>query len=546
MPNAPGPERVAVERLAPPRRIDRRTWLYACAAIVGSTVWLWPHILQFRSVPDRGDPIFSAWRLARFAHQLTKDPWHLFDGNIFHPLPLTLTYSDPTALQGLLAFPFIAAGIDPLVVANLLLFAAFPACALAFFFAAWRLTGEPQSALIAGLLGAWYPFHGEHYSHLELQWFMFVPLALTALMLVLDRPTVIRGALLGAAVGAQWLASMYIGLMLLSAVVPFAVILAIRWRVRPSMRLVRAASVAAAIAIPALSFTAVPYWASLDQRGERGIEEVTAGSATISDYLATHRRMASYNRRSRVHNQPERELCPGVSPVVLASLGVSSGFGAVKLASVVAGAFAFDWSLGFTGLTYGALYSTLAPYRGIRVPARFAVIVGSLLILLGAFGTEVLLRRVRAGRVRLVACGTLAVIVLLDLRLTTPLVGYWPTIPQIYGRVTPEMVLAEFPTSHAVHHMYFSTRHWARLIGGYSGFIPRDPELHELLEAFPSRDAIDGLRRRGATHLTYNCAFERSPERCRSNLEVLHSNTSLEQLATERWSGSEVRLYRLR
>src|SRR4030095_1317722 len=120
------------------------TALYALATVVGSTVWLWPHLLRFRDVPDRGDPIFSAWRLARFAHQLITDPGHLFDGNIFYPRPSTLAYSDPTALQGLRAAPLIAAGADPLVVANLLFFIAFPACGAAFFYAAWRLTGDPQ------------------------------------------------------------------------------------------------------------------------------------------------------------------------------------------------------------------------------------------------------------------------------------------------------------------------------------------------------------------------------------------------------------------
>ena len=42
----------------------------------------------------------------------------------------------------------------------------------------WRLTRDTLAATIAGLMGAWYPFHAEHYSHLELQWFMFCPLAM--------------------------------------------------------------------------------------------------------------------------------------------------------------------------------------------------------------------------------------------------------------------------------------------------------------------------------------------------------------------------------
>ena len=32
-----------------------------------------------------GDPLFSTWRLAWVAHQLPRDPLHLFDANIFYP-----------------------------------------------------------------------------------------------------------------------------------------------------------------------------------------------------------------------------------------------------------------------------------------------------------------------------------------------------------------------------------------------------------------------------------------------------------------------------
>lgn len=525
--------------------IDHETIVYALVTLLGSTVWLWPHIIRFRDVPDRGDPIFSAWRLARFAHQLLNEPHRLFDGNIFHPLPLTLTYSDPTVLQGLLAAPLVASGVDPLVVANLLFFVAFPACGLAFFFAAWRLTGDPRSALIAGLLGAWYPFHGEHYSHLELQWFMFVPLSFVALLLMLARPTARRGAAFGLAIAGQWLASMYFGLMLFSVLVPAAVILAVAWRVRPSARLAQACGIAVLLVLPAVLLTALPYYGSLDARGERSAREATDGSAVPSDYLDPHRRMASHQWKSRADNTPERELFPGFSPVILAGVGLFSG-GASQIALAGSAGIAFEWSLGFNGLTYPTLYTMLAPYRGLRVPARFAAIVGSLLILLGASGTHKLVGAFRPGRHRHAACAMLAALVLLDLRLTTPLVKYSSTVPAIYSSITPDMVLAEFPRSNAIDYMYFSTQHWAGLLGGYSGFIPGDPDLERGFDAFPSRDAIEALRRRGATHVTYNCAFERSPVRCHTNLDILDSHPSLELVVRERWYDAPVSLYRLR
>ena len=68
-------------------------------------------------------------------------------------------------------------GADPLIVSNAIFLATFPLCALAFFFTAWRLTSDPQAACVAGILGGLSTFKIEHYSHLELQFFFFAPLA---------------------------------------------------------------------------------------------------------------------------------------------------------------------------------------------------------------------------------------------------------------------------------------------------------------------------------------------------------------------------------
>src|SRR5262245_2422457 len=194
----------------------RRREIIVCGAlaIALSFLWIWPQVINLRQVPDRGDPIFSAWRLARVAHQLSNDPLHLYDGNIFHPRRWTLAYSDATLLQGVLAAPFIAAGIEPLLVANALLVVSFPLCALAFFYSGWRLTGAAHVGLVAGVLGAWHPFHAEHFSHLELQWFMFAPLAIVGVLETAVHPTWWRGCLVGLLVALQSLASMYLGLML--------------------------------------------------------------------------------------------------------------------------------------------------------------------------------------------------------------------------------------------------------------------------------------------------------------------------------------------
>src|SRR5262249_29164021 len=81
---------------------------------------------------------------------------------------------------------------------------------------------------------------------------------------------------------------------------------------------------------------------------------------------------------------------------------------------------------------------------------------------------------------------------------------------------------------------------------GYSGFIKYSDALMRGYEAWPTAASIDLFRSAGATHLTYNCAFESTRPRCASTLEHLDANPALELIASGRWLGQETRLYRIK
>jgi hypothetical protein len=549
LPAIPVPDRASfdAERLRFVMRApaSREARIYALIALAGSVVWIVPHLLHPRWVPDIGDPLFSAWRIARITHQLVTDPGHLFDGNTFYPLPLSLMFSDPTFLEALVGAPFLLAGADPLMVANLLTILAIPACGLAFFYAAWRMTGDPRASLVSALIGAWYPFHAEHYSHLELQWLMFVPLAIVAALRMLAAPGVKRGAVFGAAIAAQWLASMYIGVMLLSFLVPFLAIVQIGWRVRPAA-LVRAGVGALAVAAPAFLLLGIPYMKGRTIHGDRGQGEVMAGSASPADYGHPHRRLASYQWIPRSNNRPERELMPGISTITLAAIGALPPAGVAGIATVVSGAAMFELSMGLKGLIYPELYGHAAAFRGMRVPARFSAVVGCALALLGAVGAKRLLRLARTPRKQAILALAMAAIVILDLRMSPDIGPRAVSIPRVYDLLRPQMVLAQLPRNHDTEYMYFSTRTWPRMLGGYSGFMPETPGLAGAIDAFPEQEAVQALKHLGATHLMYNCAIEVSPVRCQTVLDALEASNLVTPIASERWFVGEVRLYRFR
>jgi hypothetical protein len=108
------------------------------------------------------------------------------------------------------------------------------------------------------------------------------------------------------------------------------------------------------------------------------------------------------------------------------------------------------------------------------------------------------------------------------------------------------MVLADLPRFHDPEYMYFSTRRWPRLLGGYSGYIPFNADLEDGLGRFPTAAGIASLKRAGATHLTYNCALELSAARCERVLAILEDSPQLELVAGGRWERADVRLYRLK
>ena len=74
---------------------DRARWARAALWTIGivSLYWVLTFVMTYPQVRvldrgvslDIGDPLLSTWRLSWVAHQLPRDPLHLFDANIFYP-----------------------------------------------------------------------------------------------------------------------------------------------------------------------------------------------------------------------------------------------------------------------------------------------------------------------------------------------------------------------------------------------------------------------------------------------------------------------------
>jgi hypothetical protein len=217
--------------------------------------------------------------------------------------------------------------------------------------------------------------------------------------------------------------------------------------------------------------------------------------------------------------------------------------------------FAFDGSLGLNGLIYPHLYEWFGVARGIRAPARFAVIVGMTLALLAAFTVRRVLARCRTEATRTLVFAALIAAIGLDLWPLLKLEPVWAQPPAIYSAVagSRDAVLAEFPirahmglSAEGLPYMYFSLWHWTNMINGYSGFFPLTYDaLLKRVEPFPDPKAIEALAAQGVTHVSVNCALYSSPRGCAGVLEGADRSPRLRLVVETRWQGAVVRLYQL-
>jgi hypothetical protein len=157
---------------------------------------------------------------------------------------------------------------------------------------------------------------------------------------------------------------------------------------------------------------------------------------------------------------------------------------------------------------YALFYAAVPGFDGVRVPARFAMVVTLALAVLSAFGLAAILRNDRGPR--LTIAFAFGVVMLLESMAVTipinqnpidyrqpglaPLPDRVDAVPPVYrfvsslpaGSAIVELPLGE--PAFDVRYMLYSTTHWRPLVNGYSGGAPAEYErLDQTLQDFATR-----------------------------------------------------------
>jgi hypothetical protein len=487
----------------------------------------------------------DGWRIKSWPIRFT-----CFDANIFYPQRLTLTLSDPVILPALTIAPLLAVGVHPVVAYNILFLSGFWLSGVATYLLVERLTGSARAAFVAGLAYACSAYRFEHYSHLELQMTQWMPLGLLALHLFVATGRTRYAVGFGLAGVAQLYSSMYYAAFFLvyATVVGVVMLCVHRASIRPLVRpLAISAAIVAVLAVP----ITLAFVAAEPLKGARGTYEVEFYSAYPSDYLRANTQSALWRGRLRPP-APERALFPGAAPLSLAALAIAPPFGTLRLIYAAGLLASVDGSFGLHGVAYPYYYWLLPPFRGLRAPSRFAALVGMTLAILAGFGALRALRWRTSRAYQHAAFAALILLVMIDAWPALRLEPVWTEPPPIYDvlRYAPKAVLVETPIPgneiFNIPYMYFSTWHFAKLVNGYSGFVPEAyADFVKEMALFPDNRSIAALRQRGVTYVSVNCGIGTflSALECGTLMDGVRHETRLRLTSSVQWNGHTVQLY---
>jgi hypothetical protein len=464
-----------------------------------------------RAIPNLVDGYFNIWRLAWIAHQLPRHPLDLFNANIFYPERHTLAFSDALLAPAVLAAPFFWLKGNPVLIYNVVLLAAFALSGLATFALVQQLTHNRTAALVAGAFFVCAPYRFDHYVHLEMQLTMFMPVALWALHRTIRTRRWPSALMVAVALAMQVFSSIYYGIFFSTIFFVIAGLLVVaeaRANIpRAALLLAAAALVTVVLVLPYM----VPYLEARGTVGEREESAVLYYSAMPRDYLASRPDNWLYGGRLNQSNSEERHLFPGAALLLLAAVALWPPASPMAAVYLIAAALAFEASLGLHGFLFGWLREWLLPYQGIRVPARFGMLVAFLLAVLAGFGMARVTRPL-GGLARAVLTVITLTAMLIEAR--TPVVlttlATKPAVVDTWLRDQPRSVIVELPVpppnqpfqESEGQPLYHSIFHWQPLLNGTSGFFPASYlDLLAHMQPFPDADSVRYLQTRGVRYV---------------------------------------------
>jgi hypothetical protein len=464
------------------------------------------------TISDVGDPVHLAYILAWNAHQLFRDPLHLFDSNSFYPWPMSLAFSDHLVPESILVAPVQWFTGNPILAYNAAVFLGLFLSAVFMRSLVLEATGHRGAALVSGIVYAFNGFtlvEANRVHVIHLQWW---PLALLFLGRFVSGPTFGRAMVLSAALALQGLSGSYY-LAFTALVAPVWLLLAyVASASRPTVRAVVRLAIAAAIAAIPVAFLIWPYFA-------RGLPKSRVSDGVdLLGYLSPA--AGSMLWRNWLPLDPVGREFKGILGLALILAGVIAvirshpswfkALGAIACATAFIGVtLSMGDRMSVAGISFGYgphhLLQTLLPLEGLRHTPRFNALAVLGCAILAGLGFSRWIGSSWRGTV-----ATIIVCALLPLEHWSA-TGYGMRTPDsaalrtAYANlpVGPVVDLPLYPLTRRRYwaaYPYLSTYHWNPVPIGRTSFYPPGHEyLAWLLSFFPDPISVSVLSRLGVT-----------------------------------------------
>jgi hypothetical protein len=330
------------------------------------------------------DPLSHLWMVSWLTGHAFQ-PGQIFQGNIFHPAPHAVLFTDLSLGTAILVLPLRLFTTEPLILFNAATILALAFGGWAFHLLVHALTGNRWAGILAGLLAVFSSHQMVHVYHLNLLSTGWLALFLLGLHRLVERGSIAASALAGVSFALTAQSSGYYGVAAVVIALLFAAVNARAFR-RP-----RVAGLVLAAAALGLVLT-LPYIVAFRAlQEEQGIRRPPGMSVKMAFHPS--RDLTSWaNVYIGVLGGDGEVLFPGLLPLVLGALALRrraphAGFYAAGVAVLVVLSLGPEVTVGSWTLAmpYRWLFA-VPPFDSMRHPYTFAGVALFLLAILAGLG----------------------------------------------------------------------------------------------------------------------------------------------------------------